>query len=226
MEQIEHRDLQESRRYLAEKMSRIIADIRLIADGDPTYISRPHLRVGGAALNITNVLNKFAVAYTKFDTELSMTEIKGAINELQRQINDFFNKNETTNAMLFNDTFKGLWNAGKMIGKGMMTSEAVSEKILYKNKKTVLSEVLDNINFSQYSLGKANYTNIEETDFSGMSIEDIADTLTDIMAENALPQQCEMFREELASFIFDNAQYVGTLEQIIKLRQHQDKLKN
>ncbi|MDR1917752.1 MAG: hypothetical protein LBQ05_02075 [Christensenellaceae bacterium] len=203
---------------LTEKIKTIVETIRKMEkDAGHTRVGLNHFRTGSIALNLTNVLGKFTKAYKTMDTARAVHDIKSATNELHRSIGGLYGASHLTGKMLFNDTFKGLWNAGKMIGRGLTTEAALAEKILYNGKQTVLGEVLKNVNYSEYSFGRAYCGEAEETDFSGMSIYGIANTLKSIMAYKALPKQCALFKEDLATFIRDNAEYVGNLEQTLEL---------
>jgi hypothetical protein len=221
---VRHADLIIDRQHLAARMGEIILDIIRLSDGAPMYIPETHHRAGGMAFALTNVLERFKVAYTKSGDMSALTEIKSAVNEMVKQIGSLFSgrvlagqKSRTPEERLFQDTFKGIWNAGKMMGRGLRTEEAFNEKILYNGKETVFHEILKNINNSEYLLSGIGYDKkAEETDFSGMDLEETADTLIRIMAEKALPPQCELFKDDLAEFIFDNAQYAGNLERIIQ----------
>jgi hypothetical protein len=197
-------DLQENAKFLVGMMKDIIADIKRTAGTG--FLS------GSVAVHLTDTLAKIAYQYNRSPQYRSVTAVKSGINELQMQLCDLFMDGEPFGVMLFRDTFKGLWNAGKMIGKGMKTKEALSEKILYNGKQTVLGEVLDNVNFSLYTSGRAGYSKVTEIDFVDMDLPQIAISLRDIMADKALPKLCEPFKDKLSSIIFENAQFVGSLE--------------
>jgi hypothetical protein len=162
-----------------------------------------------------------------------LKEIQSGLRELNECIGELFfspktsgARNRTPEHRLFDDAFKGLLNAGKMVGaglKGENIDKVLKKDIEYNGVTTNLGEVLKNINWSQEQLNILNRSKgrekIEITDFSEMDLGQIMDMLAGVWRD-ALPPQLqsdgmEDVRQHLVDKMLAKSQFAGCLEYII-----------
>jgi hypothetical protein len=190
--------------------------------------------VVSAVSTLEDVFQCFRMANSHMHREEVLGWIKRGMKELVEHIGEFFGgqrvasgrKVQSLEYTFFVDTFKGLLNTGKLIGRGMIeTDEAFSQEIVYNGKKTNLAEILKNINNSQYLVHNINYNREHtETDFSGMNMREIADELVDIFAD-ALPPQFDYkdVGHRLAERVLSQAKFAGILENTIEQQEKVNK---
>lgn len=163
-----------------------------------------------------------------------LREIQSGLRDLNDGIGALFLSPKTAGMLtrtpehrMFDDAFKGLLNAGKMLGAGLKNEnidKILKKNIQYNGVTTNFGEVLKNINWSQEQLNtlyRSNgYVDAEVTDFSGLNLEEVTDTLADIWMEALPPQlktdEMEDVRQHLADKMLSRARFAGCLEVMIE----------
>jgi hypothetical protein len=170
-----------------------------------------------------------------------LREIQSGLRDLNDGIGALFSSPKTAGMLtrtpehrMFDDAFKGLLNAGKMLGAGLKNEnidKIMKRNIQYNGVTTTFGEVLKNINWSQEQLDILDRSkgskNAEVTDFSGLDLEDITDTLTDIWV-GALPPQLKTeemhdVRWHLADKMLSGARLAGHLENMLEDERRKNK---